>query len=93
MAEFLAFTLIWRGLEIEASYRTNWLDTGHTHIELRCQDRLPVTETGYRSLFVPEAELVDEGHIRARLQSWLDEAALSPEWQCYRDDSRQMTLF
>jgi len=92
-AEYETFILVWCEREIEVRHQENWLNTCYWHVELRCSERLPVTETGYRSHFVPAAEFANESDVRTFVESWLDEAALSPAWQQYLADSRQLKLF
>lgn len=90
---YKSFTLAWSERDIEVRYQANWLNSGQWHIELWCEERLPVTETGYRSHFVPMAELADEAAIRAFVLAWLDEAAKSLKWRRYVEESRQLKLF
>jgi len=94
MAEgYERFTIIWADRRISVSYRANWLRTSYWHIELRCDERLPVTQTGYRSIFVPEADLVNEAAITDFVIAALDQAALSKAWHDYLQASRQLDLF
>jgi len=99
--EVAVSTLHWQGLEIEVRYEADWLSipssrfrTAHLELRSTCPDRapLPVTETGYRSRFLPREEVEalagPEGYARA----WLDEAARDPAWRD-RDDGRQLSLF
>jgi len=85
--------LVWCARNIEVSYQANWLNSEHCHIELRCPERLPVTETGYRSHFVPGDAVPDREVVRAYILAWLDEAARDPNWQRHLEDSRQLKLF
>jgi hypothetical protein len=87
------FTLHWSDRTIEVSHQSNWLNTGHLHIELRCDERLPVTATGYRSIFVPQASFRGEAQIAAYVTQLLDEAAPSKDWRAYLEDSKQLKLF
>jgi len=89
----LSFELIWQGFTIDVRFVPNWLSTGHDHIELRCRDPLPVPQTGYCSRFVPAGTVSCAEDLRAMLQSWLDDAATSPNWLAYLENSRQMKLF
>ena len=91
--DYERFTLAWEGREIEVGICANWLNSDSWHIELRCQERLPVTETGYRSQFVPSAAFEGQDDIRAFVLTWLDEAAQTPEWKRHLEDSRQLKLF
>lgn len=91
--EYETFELIWQDRKVEVSYQTNWLNSGHWHIELRCAERLPVTETGYRSHFVILAPGTGEAEIAVLVSSWLDAAADTAEWRRHLEDSRQLKLF
>jgi hypothetical protein len=86
-------SLVWAERTVSVSYQANWLNSDQWHIELRCDEPLPVTTTGYRSHFVPNAVFADAAEIRAFVLSWLHEAATAKAWQAYLDDSRQMKLF
>ena len=88
-----SFDLIWCERTIAARYQVNWLRSDHCHIELRCAERLPVTETGYRSLFVIDGAISDRDSVRAYVLAWLDDAARDPNWQRYLQDSKQLRLF
>lgn len=90
---YATFTLVWADREIAISHQANWLSSGHWHIELRCDDRLPVTATGYRSIFVPQARIADDAEIKAFVIALLDEAAQSKDWLAYVEDSKQLKLF
>ncbi len=86
-------SFIWAGIEISLTHTPSWLNSDHRHIELRAGERLPVTQTGYRSHFVHQDEfaLFDGPEDFAR--QWLEQAATSKEWQKYLKDSQQLTLF
>lgn len=65
------------------------------HIEVHAEDhqRLPITETGYRSHWVYEDQLEPYGSALAFVQAWLDTEASKPAWRAYLEASRQMNLF
>ncbi|WP_300581259.1 hypothetical protein [Marivita sp.] len=90
---YATFDLVWEQRTIAVSYQSNWLGLGHWHIELRCKEALPVTETGYRSRFVPCDALASEVDIEGFVMAWLDHAATCKEWQEYLVESRQFKLF
>lgn len=90
---YKTFELVWRERVVTVCYQANWLNCEYWHIELRCVDRLPVTETGCRSQFIPAADLADESAIHEWIVGWLDCAAEQPAWQQYVVDSRQLRLF
>lgn len=54
---------------------------------------LPMTETGYRSHFLPAAAVVEASAPVAYVRAWLDHEARSPAWRQRADAARQMTLF
>jgi hypothetical protein len=87
------FTMVWMDRTVMVSHQANWLSTGHWHIELRYDDRLPVTETGYRSQFVSDPDFVDQADVSAFITSWLDHEAQSKRWLAYIEDIRQLKLF
>lgn len=87
------FELIWQDRTVEVCYQANWLNSGHWHIELRCAERLPVTETGYRSNFVILDLCAGQADIAVLVTSWLDAVAAEPAWRKYLEDSRQLKLF
>jgi len=49
----MTLSIIWEGISIDVSHKTNWLNTDYDHIELRADEKLPLIETGYRSHFIP----------------------------------------
>jgi hypothetical protein len=86
--------LIWNGIKIIVTHRPNHCGE-IDHIELTSENRvpLPVTETGYRSHFVPERQVEPYGSALAYVQAWLDHEAMKPQWRAYVAASRQMSLF
>ncbi len=87
------YTLTWQDITVEITHVSNWLNGSHDHIALRAACPLPVTNTGYRSLFVPHDSMADVSDIPAFVQDWLDEAAQSKAWQQQVEASRQLSLF
>jgi len=87
------FAIMWCDRTIVVCYQANWLNTGHWHIELHCDERLPVTATGYRSIFVPQARFAGEGEIEAFVTALLNKAAQSKAWVAYLEDGKQPSLF
>ena len=94
MAEgYERFDLNWQDRLIFVSYQANWLNSAHLHIELRSEDDLPLTHTGYRSCFIPSTEPATESDVRNLVTSWLDEAAQFRDWTRKLENSRQLKLF
>lgn len=65
------------------------------HLEIIADNRavLPVTETSYRSHFVPREVVEVLGGPVAYVRAWLDHEAQSPAWKAHRAASRQLSLF
>ena len=86
-------TLIWEGIEIVLSHHKQRFGGSFDRLELHAKERLPVTETGYRSHFIHPAELALWDSPEAFVLDWLDDAARHQDWQVYRQKSRQLSLF
>ena len=91
--DYERFSLVWQDRTIEVSFQANWLNSGHWHIELRCAEPLPVTQTGYRSQFVVADAIDDADAIEEYILAWLDNAAEDPAWRKLVEDRRQLSLF
>ncbi|WP_146345632.1 hypothetical protein [Falsiphaeobacter marinintestinus] len=90
---YAVFELVWDGRPIKVAYQADWLNTGHWHIELRSDAVLPVTQTGYRSQFVPYNGIADAAEVEEYVTAWLNHAATDPAWQKCLQDERQLKLF
>jgi hypothetical protein len=96
--EYTASLIEWQGIALSVSYEPNWLGCGYTaHLQIQTavpeHAPLPVTETGYRSLFLPMGIVEEVGGAEAYVRLWLDEAARSREWKEHQERSRQYSLF
>ncbi len=95
------FNITWQGIEIEITCsKPNYLSSyreiyGYEmlHIEVRSASVLPITETGYKSIFIAEPELAGKGGSLKYVTSYLDEKAKSPKWRNCHESSRQFNLF
>lgn len=94
----------WQGYEIEISFCGSWsaamvehygVHLCHFEIRTRSPERaaLPITSTGYQSIFIPEPELADFASPTAYIIAMLDHVAQSPEWQSTLENARQYSLF
>ncbi len=86
-------TLVWEGITIALSHHPQRFGGPFDHLELRAHERLPVTTTGYRSLFILPKELELWASPEAFVLEWLNDAALDPDWLAYRQQARQLSLF
>ena len=88
--------LIWNGIKIMVIHTPGYCKYAEIdHIELHAENgqKLPVTETGYRSHFLPESQVEPYGSALAYVQAWLDYEAMKPEWRAQELASRQLNLF
>lgn len=84
--------IAWEGIIINISHASKWggvID----HIEVRAEQPIPITETGYRSIFLSDCEIEQAGGAVELVKSLLDKEATSSSWQEYLKASRQETLF
>lgn len=91
-------TLDWRGVLIEISYEPRYLgDDTYAHLALRSiqPDRapLPMTDTGYKSHFIPQANVEESGGPTAYVLAWLEHEASRKAWAEIEATARQYTLF
>ncbi len=63
------------------------------HVKVRAGERLPTTETGFRSLFLSMQRLTEAGGLVAFVQAWLDDSAQLTQWQEYLQTQQQLNLF
>lgn len=91
--QYRSWNVTWRGLAIEARLCRRWLNSDYDHLELRCREPLPVTQTGYRSRFMPTDGSPEDDEVEAFVLAWLDDAADSKAWRDYEDSSQQGSLF
>jgi hypothetical protein len=83
----------WQGIPISVSVERNWLNQDVCHLEVRAPEPLPITSTGYRSRFLSDDAMAAFNSPEAYVLAWLDEAALSKEWQALWEARKQLSLF
>ncbi|WP_156842856.1 hypothetical protein [Novosphingobium aquimarinum] len=96
MSAPLTHIIVWEGIEIEVTHTPLYCaEPPFDHIELRVKGklRLPMTETGYRSHFLPAREVMSYGDAAGYVRAWLDHEAQSASWRVYVESSRQLSLF
>jgi len=66
----------WRGISLEIGHAPSWLK-GIDHIEIRSANNvpIPITETGYKSLFIPSAQTDITSNPVTNILAWLDHDA------------------
>lgn len=93
------YSVTWRGIEILIVYAPNSTGTPecpYSHLEVmtdRPRRPLPMTETGYQSLFLPAGSIEAQGSPVDYVTRWLDHAAKSVRWRATERDMRQGSLF
>ena len=80
--------ITWRGIALDITFTPNRF-AQHDHIEIRAEGGvvLPVTDTGYRSHFLPHGIVEEAGGVIAFVSAWLDAAAAETNW------NGQLSLF
>ena len=90
-------SLDWQGIPLSVSYEANWMNgIGNvSHIEVHSPDKqpLPITSTGYRSIFVSPEILSEWGGPLPYVSAMLAAEAKRPEWIAAQAKRQQLTLF
>ena len=83
----------WQGIAITIRH-TPQRFAGYDHLEIVSQDkqRLPITETGYRSHFLLPEELAEFGDPCGYVIAWLDYEVSSNEWRADVARRAQLSL-
>ena len=90
------FRTTWRGIAIEVRHVAEWVKSPCLdHIEIRSGDKtpLPITETGYKSHFIPPETIAEYGSALDYVTAWLDHEATTRDWQKRELEARQLSLF
>lgn len=84
----------WQGIAITIRH-TPQRFAGYDHLEIVSQDkqRLPITETGYRSHFLLPEELAEFGDPCGYVIAWLDHEGNSNAWRASIEKQAQLSLF
>lgn len=84
-------------VRIKITHSRDYLGQSQDHLEVESlvpkKAPLPITETGYRSHFLPPLELVNNGGPVTFVTAWLDREAKSKEWQKLQAVRQQGDLF
>jgi hypothetical protein len=73
--DYEAHSLEWRGQSLTVRWCPQWSGDLTAHLEIVSSDRRrhPISETGYRSHFVPRAYVEEAGGPAAYVAAWLKE--------------------
>lgn len=88
------YKLIWEGIEIELLHTPRYA-ANMDHIAVHSKNRtpLPITKTGYKSIFILPERLCEYDDPIGLVKPWLDEEAKAQSWQLAQNQGRQMSLF
>ena len=90
-------TLIWRGIRCRVSHERDYLSQGWTHLEIETLEppraSLPITDTGYRSHFCDEDDIVAAGGPARYVEHWLDAESSSKRYAKAKAKHDQLDLF
>lgn len=85
--------LTWQGISLTVSHTSLRFGGPYDHIEVRCGQPLPVTETGYRSYFIHPSELTLFDGVEDYITQVLNEMSQTEAWKMTDFYSRQGELF
>jgi hypothetical protein len=86
------FQTTWSNIPITITFKENyWSSVNVSHLEVKADEPLPITETGYRSIWIMPGELEGTNPVDFVL-SGLDEMSLSKKWKSYLEDKKQEEL-
>lgn len=97
------FEIDWRNavtgetVRLSVTHSRDYLSPGQDHVEIEsiapARVPLPLTETGYRSHFIPGADLARFGSVRRFVEGWLETAAKAKDWLRKQQAAAQGDLF
>lgn len=74
-----------------------YFGSSHDHLEIRSVEPqghpLPVTKTGYKSLWPVHGEYASAEEAAGAVRDWLEESIGNQEWQEFVTESEQPCLF
>ena len=96
-------TLVWENIKIQVLYNPDYSEAHEeimgwrlAHLEIKSDQKLPMTETGYRSHFAAASEIESYGTPIDFVKAWLAETSKRKEWQTYKKlkvQAQQLSLF
>ncbi len=90
----------WNDVDVVIKYKPKTFEvyernygTPLSHIEVDCEQPLPITETGYRSHYIANDALMAYGGALEFVKAWLEEEAQKPDWKTSQAKRQQLCLF
>lgn len=94
MAEVpIIYEIEWQGISITISHRKDYPIVDFHHIEVKADQPLPMTETGYKPHFLPNEALSGFDGVVDFISQWLEATCQSKEWRAHMESLRQPSLF
>ncbi len=82
--------LKWQGIEFTLAFHPIYFKAANmAHIEIYCDEPLPITETGYKSIFISAVDVSDIKVAAALVRNEMDMIAKKIGWE----QQRQLSLF
>jgi len=92
--------LNWEGIEIEIIFVEDYSPTVEKnygekmhHITIKANEELPITETGYKSIFILESNLERWGGLEKYILDELSLASKTDAWEFKKISKNQLCLF
>jgi len=91
--------ILWNGVKVNITYKPNYFGNFSNsanqliHIDVNADQPIPITETGYKSIFLYKEEVESHGGAKDYIESLLDEYSTSKDWLEYNKSKEQMCLF
>ncbi|PIR39914.1 MAG: hypothetical protein COV35_00415 [Alphaproteobacteria bacterium CG11_big_fil_rev_8_21_14_0_20_39_49] len=71
----------WKNIDFILEYTPEYyIGSDMSHIQIRCKEPLPITETGYKSIFLNKSEVTDIQNATDLVMENLDETAKKKGW-------------
>lgn len=94
----IILNIIWERILITIIYKPRYGEIDFkemvvSHIQVKAGERLPITETGYRSIFFFQQAEEIMPCVKEHIIEMLDEKAATKEWKAYKKTKDQLLLF
>jgi len=98
------FNITWEGIQIEIGYIPSYCEAYRkyqgvdlSHVEVRSikprNVPIPITETGYRSMWIRAPQLAEHGGVVEYVTSYIEHEANSEQWKQQQEAEKQYQLF
>lgn len=94
----IILSIIWERIPITISYKPRYSEIDFkqmvvSHIQVKADEPLPITETGYRSIFFFQVQAEIMPCVKEHIIEMLNEKAATKEWKLYKKTKDQLLLF